>query len=480
MRFRFKAIVFFHTLQDNRHMKSRRSLVFLSFFVLMIPCTLSGQDELLFSDDFESGLGSWEFTDGNAWRIESDGQTPVLSLFQASQYEPPVRSPLNMAMIKDLWVSDFVFEARLKSTSRQYNHRDLCVFFGWQSPQNFYYSHIAANSDAHANSIFLVDGEPRVSVAKFRTNGTEWKDDTYHKVRVVRRVDSGVIQVYFDDMENPIMTAKDISFRVGRIGVGSFDDTGMFDQVRVWGKPAQPHMSDADLMDLYDGLRVADVSDGMDALGLADIGLVDPAILPLWKDTEDYSHRIIGLALTVRYVPSNKPRRTFTSAEEFHKWEGQWYTELSPEPFVEHINPYSVIVIDGSNDGDTGTIGSNNSLMWHSRGARGVVTTGGCRDTDEVIAERIPLYLKRVGRGIRPGRNIVESVNQPVEIGGVLVMPGDVVVADGDGVVVVPREYAAEVAKVAHAILESDMQGRRNLYEQLGMPMDKSVQPKKP
>ncbi|MFW5757007.1 MAG: hypothetical protein ACOCWK_10410, partial [Tangfeifania sp.] len=84
-------------------------------------------------------------------------------------------------------------------------------------------------------------------------------------------------------------------------------------------------------------------------------------------------------------------------------------------------------------------------------------------------------YLRKKGRGIRPGRNELESVNRPVTIGGVLVMPGDVVVADGDGVVVVPRKVARQVAEYAHGVLEKDKAGRRSLYESLGIPLDKTV-----
>jgi regulator of RNase E activity RraA len=134
-------------------------------------------------------------------------------------------------------------------------------------------------------------------------------------------------------------------------------------------------------------------------------------------------------------------------------------------------------MIDGQGDGDTGTIGSNNILSWKLRGAVGVITTGGARDTDEIIKQKVPLYFKGPGRGIRPGRNEVESVQRPITVGGVLVRPGDVIVADGDGVICVPREQAARVANAARKILDSDKAGRRKLYEKLGMPPDKTVQP---
>ena len=236
---------------------------------------------------------------------------------------------------------------------------------------------------------------------------------------------------------------------------------------------------DQKILELFEGLRVADVSDGMDVVGLPDVGLMDQQIRPLWRDTEKFEHRFCGVAVTVRYVPTNKAPEKKATAEEFHKWESDWYNKTSSEPFVELLRPGSAIVIDGESDRDTGSIGSNNILAWKLKGARGVVTSGGVRDTDEIILERVPLYHKRFGRGIRPGRNEVESVNQPVMCGGVLVRPGDVIVADGDGVIVVAREVAENVAKAARDILEGDKAGRRGLYEKLGRPMDSTVEPGK-
>jgi len=232
---------------------------------------------------------------------------------------------------------------------------------------------------------------------------------------------------------------------------------------------------DRRVLKAFDGLRVADVSDGMDFVGLQDQGLVNPEIHALWKDTTNYSHRITGIAVTVRYVPTQQPPAGHRSEADFDKWVGDFYTQRTPEPFVPLLREGSVVVIEEAPETDVGSIGSNNIMNWKLHGAVGVITSNTCRDTDEIIAEKVPLYLKQVGRGIRPGRNEVESVNRPIVLGGVLVMPGDVLVADGDGVIVVPRAVALDVAAYAHKVIDGDKNARRDLYKKLGLPEDKST-----
>jgi regulator of RNase E activity RraA len=233
---------------------------------------------------------------------------------------------------------------------------------------------------------------------------------------------------------------------------------------------------DQKILQAFDGLRVADVVDGMDFVGLKNIGMMDPEIHPLWKDVRTYRHRFIGIAVTVRYVPTQRPPPPAgLSYEEFRAREGKWYSELSSEPFGELIRPGTAVVIDDAPNADVGSLGSNNIMSWKLKGAVGVVTDATARDTDEVATEEMPLYLRRAGRGIRPWRNEVESVNRPVVVGGALVNSGDVIVADGDGVQVVPREVALAVAGFARRILEGDKIGRRDLYKKLGLPDDPSV-----
>jgi hypothetical protein len=86
--------------------------------------------------------------------------------FKQSQYRPKVRSLLNVNLIKDLVVGDFVLELKMLSMSKEYTDRDMCLFFGPQDPSHFYYVHIANRSDPSADSIFVVDDKPRVSIQR--------------------------------------------------------------------------------------------------------------------------------------------------------------------------------------------------------------------------------------------------------------------------------------------------------------------------
>ena len=245
---------------------------------------------------------------------------------------------------------------------------------------------------------------------------------------------------------------------------------------------AQQEVANDQLVRLYEGLRVADVSDGMDMVGLMDVGLMDPKISPLWKDIENFEHMMVGIAFTVRYVPTNRMQMLGdVPRDDYKNFRDQWYTTISGEPFIEEIRPGDVVVIDNADDGDTGTTGSYNSLLWKNKGAIGIISAGGVRDTDEIIKQKIPVYMDyfKRGRGIRPGRNELESFNEPVVVGGVYIRPGDVIIADGDGVIVVPRERAVEVADAAREEKNIDMAVRKKMYEELGIPMDFTVEQEK-
>lgn len=193
---------------------------------------------LVFEEMFEQGADRWEPTDPAAWRLVKSAEGQAYSLFGKSKYAPPHRSPLNFSLVKDVNVSDFVLDAQVLSTIRDYGHRDMCLVFGYQDAGHFYYVHFGKQTDDHANQIFIVNGAARVKISTKTSQGTNW-DDRWHAVRIVRRVETGAIAVYFDDLQTPVMEATDKTFTWGRIGLGSFDDTGDWDDVRLYGRKVE-------------------------------------------------------------------------------------------------------------------------------------------------------------------------------------------------------------------------------------------------
>ena len=193
--------------------------------------------KLLYEQKFDkaSAIQDFVMTDPRAWRIGSTNDQSALELTQQSKYSPAVRSPVNIALIADKVFGDFILEADFIQTGREYGHRDMCIFYGFKSPTNFYYTHIATAADKNAHNIFIVNNAPRTNIAKETTQGVNWGLGVWHKVRLERKTSEGSIKVYFDNLQKPIMTAEDKTFQSGYIGFGSFDDTGMVDNIRIWG-----------------------------------------------------------------------------------------------------------------------------------------------------------------------------------------------------------------------------------------------------
>lgn len=187
----------------------------------------------LFSDDFEKDRGVWQPTDPAAWKRVSSAQGSYYSLCSQSKFEPPHRSPINFALLKAPSAGDFELELRARSTVKDYPHRDLCFVFGYQDPANFYYAHLGRSTDKNANQIFIVHNAPRVKISSRTSSGTLW-DDAWHTIKIRRTLADGKISVFFDDLEHAVMEATDRTFGAGQIGIGSFDDTGDFDDVRLY------------------------------------------------------------------------------------------------------------------------------------------------------------------------------------------------------------------------------------------------------
>jgi hypothetical protein len=198
-----------------------------------------GDSPLLSSSDFEDGKAAgWRPHPTGNWQVIKLGDSMVYALTAPGEMGK-VRAPTSWSLLAGHDVTSFVFTGRLKCDADPANDkRDLCVFFHFQDPTHFYYVHFSASSDDVHNIIGLVNGADRVKINEepagqsiFRLTDKEW-----HLFKVVCDAPTGRIQAYLDDLNEPILTAVDKTLTHGLVGIGSFDDTGFFDDLKLWGE----------------------------------------------------------------------------------------------------------------------------------------------------------------------------------------------------------------------------------------------------
>ncbi len=223
-----------------------------------------------------------------------------------------------------------------------------------------------------------------------------------------------------------------------------------------------------ELVELYAKLRTTDVSDALDSMGIMDRQTMNAAMRPLWEGCW-----FVGVARTVQLYPSTRVL-TPVSYEEYDASYGQWTDGSYDWSSEVGKTPDQVWVIDEGGI-SAGLLGSMNTLEGMVKGVRGYVIDGVCRDTDEVIMQKGPVCCTSRRPSHVYGRTCNAEVDVSIVCAGVRVEPGDVIVADGDGVVVVPQDIAEEVARRAKLILDKDKVARRRLYEQMGWEPDASV-----
>ena len=225
-----------------------------------------------------------------------------------------------------------------------------------------------------------------------------------------------------------------------------------------------------ELIEMFKKLRVTDVRDGMDWVGYHHYGTVHHSFRPLFRPTET----VIGIARTGRYIPYEGPVPMVTG-EKYTEWVRMYYREICYDPWSKDIQQGDFVCLDIANI-DVGLMGSNNTLGCKKKGAVGfLLNGGGIRDTDEVVLENLNVWSKHISQPMDQARIRYIEKNIPVGIGGVAIYPGDVVVADGDGVIVVPRKVAREVNKYAWQEASADKKSRKQLYVDLGMKLDHTV-----
>jgi hypothetical protein len=185
------------------------------------------------SFDFESGpAADWRPNDPAHWRVADDHGSRVYEL-TAPGAQGAVRAPTSISVLDRPDVGPFELTGRLRcDTDPATAVRDMCVFFHYRDPTHFYYVHFAGTSDEVHNIIGLVNGADRVKINAEPAGGSVVRltDRAWHAFKVTCDA-AGEVRAYLDDMAAPILTARDTTLAHGLVGVGSFDDTGAFDDI---------------------------------------------------------------------------------------------------------------------------------------------------------------------------------------------------------------------------------------------------------
>ena len=225
--------------------------IYLLIVLLPGSCdqTKSSGEKLLYSQDFEEddAVNEFLFAEPDKWHISADSLgNRFLEAIEKGSYEPPYRSPFLISLIDSISVSDFVLEVDLMQKQVEHDctgekcvfcmHRDMCVFWAFQDSSHYYYAHIARKGDNVAHQVHIVNDAPRTPITVKRNEGVDWGINQWKHIKVVRSVKDTLLQIYFEDMETPVLEDRDNTFISGRIGFGSFDEAGKIDNIKLYSE----------------------------------------------------------------------------------------------------------------------------------------------------------------------------------------------------------------------------------------------------
>ena len=163
-------------------------------------------------------------------------------------------------------------------------------------------------------------------------------------------------------------------------------------------------------------------------------------VLPVNTQRDLKTPNMVGEAFTLRYIPAREDLNPITVFQD----------RAHPQrKAVESCPPGAVFVIDSRKDARAASAGSILVTRLMKRGVAGVVTDGGFRDSPEIALLAIPAYHRRPSAPTNLTLHQALDINMPIGCGDVAVWPGDVVVGDGEGVVVIPAAIADEIADEA-------------------------------
>ena len=212
-------------------MRTHWRLLIVASLLSIAPALILAQNKILIRPDLKDpdSLSLWTLDGTGSWQI-ADGK---LVLSKAGVPSGPIRRPSALAVLKSNSLCSVRVDVELRSNvDTSVIHRDLDIAFDYQSPQRFYYIHLAGTTDKVHNGIFIVNNTDRRRIDSGKAD-PQLKDKQWHHVSVTRNDHDGTISVFVDAV--PVLAATDTTFSCGRVGFGSFDDIGVFRNILIAG-----------------------------------------------------------------------------------------------------------------------------------------------------------------------------------------------------------------------------------------------------
>jgi len=210
---------------------------------------------LQYSQDFpdKKSVTDFRFSNPDSWKIVQQKNSCYMEFSEMSNYVAPAECPNIIGLLSRQMYGDFILEADIMQTGEDNVQRNTCIIFGLKDSTHYYYIHLASKADENSNNIFLVYDTIRTKTVIKTSEGINWVNNKWHKVRVERDILEKTITVYINDLLNPVMVAKDRTLIMGYIGFGSIETPGKIDNIRIWAPTYVPGEAN-----IFDKISVSD------------------------------------------------------------------------------------------------------------------------------------------------------------------------------------------------------------------------------
>lgn len=216
--------------------------VLLFCSILLSGLNVYGQDikeltqkyQVAFFDGFkEKSLANYEFTNSANWVITKNGESgkDIKCAFgigtQANDH-----FPLEIALIKDINLGDFIVEFDYLQKNRNFSIRDICILFGYQDSTHYYFAQASSDAGKYSHNVFKVDEDRPVAIGENLNEGVVWNYQKWHHIVLIRNTASSKVELYIDD--ELILKSNKSNGGEGRIGFGTFGSGFKVDNLKIW------------------------------------------------------------------------------------------------------------------------------------------------------------------------------------------------------------------------------------------------------